>query len=122
MPGPPPFVVSRPHRKPDKNPAVLWVIGGVVAAVVLIAGTMLAVDELRIWNVKRHIRQELSMPPAKEIEFRQRNVTMLETQIVALRERMKGRTLTAEDNAAISNAQKVIQENKTRIAELKRKR
>lgn len=49
--------VSRYSRKPKDN--TLLYIGGGLLAIFCIAAAVLLVDELRFWNAKRHMKEEL---------------------------------------------------------------
>jgi hypothetical protein len=56
-----PIVSSYRHsapvrRKPDNT---LLIFGGAIAGVVLVAAAFLLIDELRFWNAKRHVKEEI---------------------------------------------------------------
>jgi hypothetical protein len=60
---PPVFAVvkspSRSYSRPKKDNTPLLIIGGAIALVLCIAVAILMVDELRFWNAKRHMKEEL---------------------------------------------------------------
>lgn len=63
MPAPePPAIVrpsSRSHSRPKKDNTAIYLIGGLIAVAACVVITVLMVDELRFWNAKRHMKEEL---------------------------------------------------------------
>jgi hypothetical protein len=61
IPEPAPIVrTSRTTAKrPKPDNTLLYLIGGLAVAILCIVATVLLVDELRFWNAKRHVKEEL---------------------------------------------------------------
>jgi uncharacterized membrane protein (DUF106 family) len=50
---------SRSYRKPHKDNTIAIALGGVALAIVSIVVAVLMIDELRFWNAKRHVKEEM---------------------------------------------------------------